>query len=250
MLNLKGSFVKIVSGSLAAVMLNAALLPTAVFAAHHHHQPHHQPPRHYQPRYRQVRYYRPYYYPYYYRPHYYRYHDTWTKRDTATVAGLAAVIGLLALANRKHRDNIAPAEPATYATYNNQARSNAVYADFAVEVLRLVNIERAKVGAAPLRLNNELQNAAAIRAEEISRHFAHERPDGSSCFSLLRNQNRTLGENIAAGNATPEAVVNQWMHSKGHRENMLDRRFKELGVGYYYKENSSYGHYWIQMFRG
>ena len=127
---------------------------------------------------------------------------------------------------------------------------NRETAEFAVQVLQLVNAERAKVGAEPLRLNNELMNAAAVRAEEITRHFAHERPDGSSCFSLLRDRNRTLGENIAAGNATPEAVVDQWMHSKGHRDNMLDKRFKELGVGYFYKENSSYGHYWIQMFRG
>ena len=52
MLNYQKRFVKIASGLLSAVMLNVALLPTAVFAAHHHHQP----PRHYQPRYRQVRY--------------------------------------------------------------------------------------------------------------------------------------------------------------------------------------------------
>ena len=248
MLDLNRRAVKVISGSLAAVMLNFAVLPAAAFAAHHHHQP----PRHYQSSYRQVRYYQPLYYrPYYYKPRYHhRYHDTWTKRDTATVAGLAAVIGLLALANRKHRENIAPAEPVNYATYNNQAGSNVAYADFAVEVLRLVNVERAKVGAAPLRLSNDLMDVAAIRAEEITRSFSHQRPDGSSCFTLVRNQNRTMGENIAAGSATPEAVVDQWMHSSGHRANMLNKDFKELGVGHCYKEGSSYGHYWIQMFRG
>ena len=248
MLDLNRRAVKVISGSLAAVMLNFAVLPAAAFAAHHHHQP----PRHYQSSYRQVRYYQPrYYWPYYYKPHHHhRYHDSWTKRDTATVVGLAAVIGLLALANRKHRDNIAPAEPVSYATYNNRAGSQAAYADFAVEVQRLVNVERAKVGAAPLRLSSDLMEAAAVRAEEITRNFSHQRPDGSSCFTLIRNQNRAMGENIAAGSATPEAVVDQWMHSKGHRENMLDKRFKELGVGHSYKEGSSYGHYWIQMFRG
>lgn len=247
MLDLNRRAVKVISGSLAAVMLNFALLPAAAFAAHHRHQP----PRYYQSRYRQVRYYQPRYYrPYYYKPHHHHhYHDSWTKRDTATVAGLAAVIGLLALANRKHRDNIAPAE-VTYATYNKQAGSHVAYADFAVEVQRLVNVERAKVGAAPLRLSSDLMDAAAVRAEEITQSFSHQRPDGSSCFTLVRNQNRTMGENIAAGSATPEAVIDQWMHSKGHRENMLDKRFKELGVGHYYKEGSSYGHYWIQMFRG
>ena len=131
--------------------------------------------------------------------------------------------------------------------YDEKNRSIAAFAE---EVLQLVNVERAKVGAAPLRLNNELQNAAVIRAEEITRHFAHERPDGSSCFTLLRNRNRTLGENIAAGNATPEEVVDQWMHSPGHRANILNKAFRELGVGYCCKEGTEYTHYWIQMFRG
>ena len=247
MLNTNKRIVKMVSGALAAVMLHAALIPTAAFAARHH-----APPRHYQPRYRQVRYYRPHYYQSYrHHPHHYhRYHHSWTKRDTAAVAGLAAVIGLIALANHKRRDKGVPADQASYAAYNNQAGNNVSYADFAVEVLRLVNLERAKVGAAPLRLSNDLMNATAVRAEEITRSFSHTRPDGSSCFTLVRNQNRTMGENIAAGSTTPAAVVDQWMHSKGHRENMLDKRFKELGIGHCYKEGSSYGHYWVQMFRG
>ena len=141
--------------------------------------------------------------------------------------------------------------------FNNASSSGDVYAEndrgseaFPEEVLQLVNKERAKVGARPLRLSDELLVGAKIRAEEITRHFAHERPDGKSCFTVLRNRNRTLGENIAAGSATPEAVVDQWMHSPGHRANILNKDFKELGVGYCYKEGSEYGHYWIQMFRG
>jgi len=136
------------------------------------------------------------------------------------------------------------------ASDNVSAESSRGVEAFPEEVLQLVNKERAKVGARPLRLSQDLQDAAAIRAEEITRHFAHERPDGSSCFTLLRNRNRTLGENIAAGNATPEEVVDQWMHSPGHRANMLNKDFKELGVGYCRKEGTEYTHYWIQMFRG
>ena len=149
------------------------------------------------------------------------------------------------------------AESGTSSASNTAASSGNVYASsnkgveaFPEEVLQLVNKERAKVGARPLRLNDELLAGAKIRAEEITRHMSHDRPDGSSCFTVLRNRNRTLGENIAAGNATPEAVVDQWMHSPGHRANILNKDFKELGVGYYYKENSTYKHYWIQMFRG
>ena len=135
--------------------------------------------------------------------------------------------------------------------YNNSGNSQVVAPEFAVQVLNLVNAERAKVGSRPLRLSSDLMNAAAVRAEEISRSFSHTRPDGSSCFTLVRDRNHAMGENIAAGSATPEAVVeDQWMRSKGHRENMLDKRFKELGIGHCYKEGSTYGHYWVQMFRG
>lgn len=122
--------------------------------------------------------------------------------------------------------------------------------DTYVQVLRLVNAERAKVGAGPLQLNDELMAVCSVRSEEIMRRFAHERPDGSCCFTLLRDQNRWLGENIAAGSSTPEAVVEQWMHSDGDRTNILNEKYKELGVGYYYKAGSAYGHYWVQVFRG
>ena len=127
---------------------------------------------------------------------------------------------------------------------------NSETAAFQGQVLRLVNVERAKAGALPLRLDGELTDGAKIRAEEISRHFSHTRPDGSSCYTVLRSLGRTAGENIAAGRATPEAVVDQWMHSPGHRANILNKRFTTLGVGYFYKENSEYKHYWAQMFRG
>lgn len=140
---------------------------------------------------------------------------------------------------------------------NDESSSGGVYVErnrgieaFPEEVLQLVNKERAKVGARPLHLNDELMAGAKIRAEEITRHFSHDRPDGKSCFTVLRNRNRTLGENIAAGNPTPEEVVDSWMHSPGHRANILNKDFKELGVGYCYKDNSTYKHYWIQMFRG
>lgn len=213
MLNMQKYFVKMVSGALSALMLTYALVPAVAFAAH-------RPPRH----------------------HYYQ--DRWTKHDTATVAGLAALIGLIALANKnKYRDRAAQ-----FPEYSDH--SGQVAPTFATQVLNLVNAERAKVGVRPLRLNAELQNAATIRAEEIRRHFAHERPDGSSCFTLLRDQNRWLGENIAAGSDTPEGVVDQWMHSPGHRANILNNKFSELGVGHYHADNTSYGHYWVQMFRG
>ncbi|MBR4903739.1 MAG: hypothetical protein IKZ53_03640 [Selenomonadaceae bacterium] len=129
--------------------------------------------------------------------------------------------------------------------------SNACAAEnFAVEVLELVNVERAKVGVAPLRLADDLQNASAIRAREIVQYFSHTRPDGSSCFTVMRNKGWACGENIAAGNAAAYETVNQWMNSQGHRENILNPNFRELGVGYAYDDYSEYRHYWVQLFRG
>ncbi|MBQ6298364.1 MAG: CAP domain-containing protein [Selenomonadaceae bacterium] len=129
---------------------------------------------------------------------------------------------------------------------------NNAYAaeNFTVEVLNLVNAERAKVGAAPLRLADDLQAAANIRAREIVQSFSHTRPDGSDCFTVMQYRGRTCGENIAAGHASAYETVEQWMNSDGHRENILNPAFTELGVGYAYEDYSTYHHYWIQLFRG
>lgn len=127
---------------------------------------------------------------------------------------------------------------------------NGNYEAFAVEVLNLVNAERANIGVAPLRLADDLQAATAIRAREIVEVFSHTRPDGSDCFTVMRSRGRTCGENIAAGHASASETVEQWMNSEGHRENILNPDFRELGVGYAYEDYSTYHHYWVQLFRG
>lgn len=122
--------------------------------------------------------------------------------------------------------------------------------NFATEVLRLVNIERARVGVPPLRLASDLQTATAIRAREIVGYFSHTRPNGTDCFTVMRNRGRICGENIAAGNSSASATVKQWMNSDGHRKNILNPNFRELGIGYAYEKRSTYQHYWVQLFRG
>ena len=127
--------------------------------------------------------------------------------------------------------------------------SNQSLHDVARQVLALVNEERCKVGVAPLTLSAELQSAAAIRAEEITQKFSHTRPDGTNFQTILPNSRYYIaGENIAAGNSTAAKVVQQWMNSPGHRANILRSEYTELGVGYVYKENSQYKHYWVQIF--
>ena len=113
----------------------------------------------------------------------------------------------------------------------------------ASEVLRLTNIERAKEGVQPLKYNKTLQDAAMIRAKEISVKFSHERPNGTSYKTILGCVN---GENIAMGYGDAESVVEGWMNSSGHKVTMLDNRYQYLGVGFYESDNGNY--YWVQDF--
>ena len=126
--------------------------------------------------------------------------------------------------------------------------------DLAAEVVRLVNEERAKAGLSALGTYDSLTRAAETRAPEIVTLFSHDRPDGRSCFTALDETGAsknayTYGENIAAGNATAAATVEQWMNSPGHRANILNKDFTHIGVGYA-NSSSGYGHYWVQMFVG
>ena len=127
------------------------------------------------------------------------------------------------------------------------------YRAYYEEVLRLVNEIRAEAGVAPLQLDDTLCQAAGLRSIEMdyNNEFSHTRPDGSSCFTVLSEFNcsyHTCGENIAAGYASPAAVVNGWKNSQGHYENMINASFTKLGVGYSSLGNSYYGNYWTQLF--
>ncbi len=135
------------------------------------------------------------------------------------------------------------------------AKVNTVtYSAYASEVLRLVNIEREKVGAAHLVLDGALCNAANMRAIEMdySGNFSHTRPDGRDCFtvfSFCEISFYTCGENIAAGYPTPAAVVKGWMNSTGHKANILNTAFTKMGLGYS-TGGGEYCHYWAQEFAG
>ena len=146
-------------------------------------------------------------------------------------------------------DNGIPVDmyPQEKLTDDERTQKNAV--NFAERVLELVNQERSQRGIGPFRLSSDLMDGAAIRAEEITKVFSHTRPNGKPCHSLFKDGMYMIGENIEAGSATPEAVVDQWMHSTGHRANILNADYKELGVGYAYKSGTQYMHYWVQIFR-
>ena len=121
---------------------------------------------------------------------------------------------------------------------------------FTQEVLRLVNVERQKVGLAPLTFSKDLAASAFVRATELPLKFSHTRPNGTKCFTAMAQRGHILGENLAGGQTSPKQVVKAWMDSKTHRDNILNEKFKELGVVYYYQPNSKFKHYWVQHFRG
>ena len=118
----------------------------------------------------------------------------------------------------------------------------------AQEVIRLVNEERAKVGKAPLQYNAKLQEAAMVRAKEISIFYSHDRPDGRDGLTVLGEYGVGCpdGENIAYGYGKPEAVMNAWMNSQGHRAEILSPTATHIGVGFYKAANGRY--YWVQDF--
>jgi uncharacterized protein YkwD len=139
-----------------------------------------------------------------------------------------------------------PTNTATPTPTNTATPTTNSYDALAAEVVRLVNIERANVGLAPLEIVSALQEAAFVRAEEIAQSFSHTRPDGRDPFTVLAEFGINMyaaGENIAAGQRSPEEVMNSWMNSSGHKANILNGSFTKIGVGVE-------GFYWVQLFIG
>ena len=121
---------------------------------------------------------------------------------------------------------------------------------FEEEVVRLVNKERTSRGLKPLTQNWELSRVARYKSQDMkdNRYFSHNSPTYGSPGKMIRDfgiSYRSYGENIAKGYSTPQAVVDGWMNSSGHRQNILNPSFTQIGVGYV-----ASGNYWTQMFIG
>lgn len=127
------------------------------------------------------------------------------------------------------------------------------FASFQKEVVRLVNVERAKLGLAQLSLNAKLSNVATLKSQDMinKNYFSHTSPTYGSPFEMMKKFNisyKTAGENIAKGQKTPAQVVNAWMNSQGHRENILNKNYTEIGIGV--AKDAKGTLYWTQMFIG
>lgn len=120
------------------------------------------------------------------------------------------------------------------------------------EVLRLVNAERAKVGAPAVSWGYTCEGAATLRATEIKTTYSHTRPDGSAWHTAcpVPATGGKSGENLAAGSAvvSPRTVVAAWMASVEHRTTMLDAAFTKLAVGFVFDPATQHKTYWSQIF--
>ncbi|HWL25458.1 MAG TPA: SafA/ExsA family spore coat assembly protein [Ureibacillus sp.] len=116
------------------------------------------------------------------------------------------------------------------------------------EVLRLVNVERAKAGLPALKNDWELARVAEDKSEDMANkgYFNHTSPTYGSPFDMMKAYGikyTAAGENIAKGQKSPQEVVTAWMNSAGHRANILNANFTHMGVGYV-----ANGNVWTQMF--
>ncbi|PQP82277.1 serine protease [Paenibacillus sp. PCH8] len=126
--------------------------------------------------------------------------------------------------------------------------TESTQSDFAAQVVKLVNAERAKAGLGALASDALLDKVAVAKVKDMSNnnYFDHQSPTYGSPFDMMKQFGVTYsyaGENIAKGQKTPQEVVTAWMNSEGHRANILGKNFTKIGVGYY-------NGYWAQEFIG
>ncbi|MCC3865734.1 sporulation protein [Terrisporobacter petrolearius] len=150
-------------------------------------------------------------------------------------------------------DNVVEKPNTDNNTSNNNESTTGSFSSFQKEVTRLVNVERSKRGLSELAFNSQLSNVATLKSQDMinKNYFSHTSPTYGSPFDMMKQFNisyKAAGENIAMGQKTPAEVVNAWMNSQGHRENILNPNFTDIGVGVAKSSNGTL--YWTQMFIG
>ena len=128
--------------------------------------------------------------------------------------------------------------------------TGGVISAYEAEVIRLVNEIRRQNGLGELTASAELSHVARLKSQDMhdKGYFDHTSPTYGSAFDMLRSfgiSYRTAGENIAYGYSTPQAVVDAWMNSSGHRANILNASYTQIGVGH-----EQDGNYCTQIFVG
>lgn len=141
------------------------------------------------------------------------------------------------------------------ANNSNSSNSNQVTSSLTndeMEVFNLINQKRTSAGLAKLKIDDETQNVARIKAKDMvdSNYFSHTSPTYGSPFDMLKSfkvSYKTAGENIA-GNSSNSKAVEAWINSEGHKANILNSSFNYTGIGVV--NGSKYGKIYVQMFIG
>ncbi len=146
----------------------------------------------------------------------------------------------------------APTQPTTKPTEPTTKPETVTPNEMELEILRLVNVERVKLGRKELKFGDFYYEAAKTRAKEIDTLFSHKRPDGRSCFTAIEDlgipvlNDRYAGENCARYFNDAETVVKGFMNSEGHRQNIIDSCFDYLAVAVYESEKYP-GYYTVEQ---
>jgi len=146
------------------------------------------------------------------------------------------------------QDEIATDAPAQS---ENEGTTSALTED-EKEVFALINEQRKANGLAELQIDDELQNVARLKAQDMvdNDYFAHQSPTYGSPFDMMKNNQivyKTAGENIA-GNSDNKKAVEAWLNSESHKDNILNNSYNYTGVAVV--SSSKYGKIFVQMFIG
>ena len=121
-------------------------------------------------------------------------------------------------------------------------------ADKSSDVLDLVNQERKAAGLKNVKINEDLNRVAELRAAEIAEKWSHTRPNGEewkTAFSDAGVSASYRGENLAKGQYSADKVVEDWMDSDGHKANILNKKFTKMGVASVVIDGVTY---WVHLF--
>ena len=143
-----------------------------------------------------------------------------------------------------------PAKQQTPQTQQPQEKPTGNISQYAQEVINLTNKERTKAGLPALTADTQLSSVAQKKSQDMQQnnYFSHTSPTYGSPFDMMRDFGvtyKSAGENIAQGQRTPQEVVQSWMNSPGHKQNIMSKSFTHIGVGY-----EQGGNHWTQMFIG
>lgn len=155
--------------------------------------------------------------------------------------------------SKKYVKAIYPSSTGTGGSTNNsESQTTSSMNSDEKEVFNLINTQRTNNGLSALKVDDEVQRVARIKAEDMvsNNYFSHNSPIYGSPFDMLKSfkiSYKTAGENIAA-NSSNSGAVTSWMNSSGHKANILNSSFNYTGIGVV--SSSKYGKIFVQIFVG